>query len=207
MTDRPSGDGPSTNDPGAHAPPLPGVLPGVLIVDDSSMMRALLTRLVGEDGGFRVAGTAADGRQAIDQARALQPDVCLLDLEMPVLGGLAALPAIRAVSRAAVIVVSSAAELGSAERRAVLMAGADAVVAKPSGAISPDLVRTRGQAILTAMCAVLSPPLPDDLDSGLTVGDEIYGEDDGAPAPGGGDDGGPSLEDLLRGAPAAGEGP
>lgn len=188
------------------APATPSAdLPGVLIVDDSSMMRALLARLV-EDGGFRVAGTAADGRQAIEQARTLQPDLCLLDLEMPVLGGREALPAIRAVSRAAVVVVSSAADLGTPERRAVLQAGADAVVAKPSGAISPDLVRTRGQAILAALRAVLAPPLPEELAGGVEPPDEVLGGDDDPPADSRDDDDGPSLEDLRRGVSAAGEG-
>jgi chemotaxis response regulator CheB len=132
--------------------------PSVLIVDDSSMMRSLLTRLVDAAGGFTVAGTAADGRQAVERARELLPDLCLLDLEMPVMGGLDALPAIRAVSGAAVIVVSSIAGPGSAERRACLLAGAAAVVAKPSGAVSVDLAETRGAAILAAMRAALIPP-------------------------------------------------
>lgn len=132
--------------------------PAVLIVDDSSMMRTLLTRLVGDNAGFTVAGTAADGRQAIERARELQPDLCLLDLEMPVMGGLEALPAIRAVSKAAVIVVSSIAGPGSAERRACLLAGAAAVVAKPSGAVSADLAQSRGAAIFAAMRAALAAP-------------------------------------------------
>lgn len=133
------------------------------------MMRTLLTRLVGGDAGFAVAGTAADGRQAIERAGALQPDLCLLDLEMPVMGGLEALPAIRAVSKAAVIVVSSIAGPGSPERRACLLAGAAAVVAKPSGAVSADLAQSRGAAIFAAMRAALNAPdapaeTPDDVD-------------------------------------------
>ncbi|WP_372399092.1 response regulator [Azospirillum sp. HJ39] len=154
---------------GADAPSPSMLPPSVLIVDDSSMMRVLLSKLVNGDrekdgdgpeecGGaarWRLAGTAANGREAIERARALQPDLCLLDLEMPVLGGLDALPAIRAVSRAAVVVVSSIAGPGSAERRACLAAGASAVVPKPSGAVSADLVETSGGAILAAMRAAL----------------------------------------------------
>lgn len=152
---------------GADAPSPSMLPPSVLIVDDSSMMRVLLSKLVdgdragdavGEGGGtarWRLAGTAANGREAIERARALQPDLCLLDLEMPVLGGLDALPALRAVSRAAVVVVSSIAGPGSAERRACLAAGASAVVPKPSGAVSTDLVETSGEAILAAMRAAL----------------------------------------------------
>ena len=120
--------------------------PSVLIIDDSSMMRSLLSRLVDGDRDadglcrWRLAGTAADGRAAIGQARELRPDICLLDLEMPVLGGLDALPAIRAVCDAAVVVVSSIAGPGSAERRACLMAGAAAVVANPAGPIGARLI-------------------------------------------------------------------
>jgi len=144
---------------------MPGaVAPSVLIADDSSMMRSLLSRLLDGDrdadgaARWRVVGTAADGRAAIEQARELRPDLCLLDLEMPVMGGLDALPAIRAVSDAMVVVVSSIAGPGSAERRACLMAGAAAVVAKPSGAVSADLVEVSGRAILSAMRAALAPP-------------------------------------------------
>jgi len=139
--------------------------PSVLIADDSSRMRGLLSTLVESDRDgdgnprWRLAGTAADGRAAIERARELQPDLCLLDLEMPVMGGLAALPAIRAVSGAVVVVVSSIAAPGSAERRACLTAGASAVVAKPSGAVSADLVERSGHAILAAMRAALRAPV------------------------------------------------
>jgi chemotaxis response regulator CheB len=177
--------------------------PSVLIVDDSSMMRSLLTRLVDAAGGFTVAGTAADGRQAVERARELLPDLCLLDLEMPVMGGLDALPAIRAVSGAAVIVVSSIAGPGSAERRACLLAGAAAVVAKPSGAVSVDLAETRGAAILAAMRAALIPPdAPTE-----AVGDAAFilpAEEEAGEDAEGGDDGDDDLS-LLSLLAAAGE--
>lgn len=143
------------------APPSGVLAPGVLVVDDSSMMRTLLARLVeaGDGGdGWRVVGSAANGREAIDRAAALQPALCLLDLEMPVMGGLEALPVIRAVSPAAVVVVSSVAGPGSPERLACLMAGAAAVVSKPSGAVSADLMERSGRAILAAMRAALRDP-------------------------------------------------
>lgn len=128
----------------------------VLIVDDSSMMRALLGRLIESSGDFAVVGTAADGREAIARVRELKPDYCLLDLEMPGMDGLTALPALRAAADTVVIVVSSVSGAGSAERRACLLAGAAAIVSKPSGAISADLAETRGDAILAALRACRS---------------------------------------------------
>lgn len=128
----------------------------VLIVDDSSMMRALIGRLIENSGDFAVIGTAADGREALEKARDLKPDYCLLDLEMPGMDGLTALPALRAAADTVVIVVSSVADAGSPERRACLLAGAAAVVSKPSGAISADLAETRGDAILAALRACQS---------------------------------------------------
>lgn len=65
----------------------------VLIVDDHTVVRSgLISLLSAEKYGVRVIGEAANGRQAIEQARLLEPDVILLDLAMPVMGGLEAIP-------------------------------------------------------------------------------------------------------------------
>jgi len=66
----------------------------VLIVDDSPRIRAVLRDLVEMDGRFRVIGEAADGEQAVRKAEQIRPDVMVLDVEMPILGGLDALPEI-----------------------------------------------------------------------------------------------------------------
>jgi len=70
----------------------------VLIVDDHPVVRQGLRTFLGGQHGLRVVGEAADGRAAVDEARRLAPDVILLDLSMPVLGGLDALEALRAAS-------------------------------------------------------------------------------------------------------------
>lgn len=67
----------------------------VLVVDDAANLRELLTVLLEVEDDFEVVGTAADGKEAINAAGRLQPDVVLLDLAMPVMDGLQALPAIR----------------------------------------------------------------------------------------------------------------
>ena len=62
----------------------------VLIADDQALVRAGFRALLAAQEGIEVVGEAADGRQAVELARALKPDVVLMDIRMPVLDGLAA---------------------------------------------------------------------------------------------------------------------
>jgi DNA-binding NarL/FixJ family response regulator len=68
----------------------------VLIADDQALVRAGFRALLDAQDGIEVVGEAADGRQAVDMARELQPDVVLMDIRMPVLDGL---DATREISR------------------------------------------------------------------------------------------------------------
>ena len=79
----------------------------VLIVDDHPLTRDALTALL-EQHGFAVAGEAADGEQAIELARSLQPDIVLLDLSMPGLDGIEALPRLRTAAPECEVVVLTA---------------------------------------------------------------------------------------------------
>ena len=81
----------------------------VLIVDDHPLTRSALGSLLGANG-FDVVGEAADGHEAIGAARELQPDLVLLDLTMPELDGIAALPQLRAAAPACDVVVLTASE-------------------------------------------------------------------------------------------------
>src|SRR2546423_15651625 len=78
-----------------------------LFVDDHPHTRAALTGLL-EQTGFVIAGEAVDGRDAVERARELQPDLVLLDLTMPGVGGLEALPLVRAAAPACEVVVLTA---------------------------------------------------------------------------------------------------
>jgi DNA-binding NarL/FixJ family response regulator len=79
----------------------------ILIVDDHPLTRDALAALL-EHHEFRVVGRAGDGEEAIAQARTLQPDLVLLDLSMPGLDGLQALPRIRLAAPASEVVVLTA---------------------------------------------------------------------------------------------------
>ena len=79
----------------------------VLLVDDDRSVRALLRSVLESDGFFEVVGEADDGREAIAMARHLEPDLVLLDLAMPGMGGLEALPLIQAVCPGAKVAVLS----------------------------------------------------------------------------------------------------
>ena len=101
----------------------------VLVVDDAANLRELLTVLLDVEDDFEVVGTAADGVQALDRADALEPDIVLLDLAMPVMDGLQALPALRERLPNARIVIFSGFEHEALAREA-LAAGADAYIEK-----------------------------------------------------------------------------
>ncbi|MDQ6948725.1 MAG: response regulator [Actinomycetota bacterium] len=97
----------------------------VLLVDDKADIRLLLATRLGLDPGLWVAGEAADGSEAIARARELQPDVIILDLEMPVMDGLAVIPILRTVDPTMRILVYT----GSAKFADQKLTGA----AKPDG--------------------------------------------------------------------------
>ena len=79
----------------------------LLLVDDNPDLRFLVRTAVESRGGFEVVAEAGDGRTAVELARELQPDVVLLDLDMPSMGGVEALPLLREVAPDAKVVVLS----------------------------------------------------------------------------------------------------
>ena len=103
----------------------------VLIVDDSALMRRLLTDLLSSTPEIEIVGTARDGREAVLQAGRLKPDVITLDVEMPEVSGLDALPALLAVHEAPVVMVSALTQEGADVTLQALELGAVDFMAKP----------------------------------------------------------------------------
>ena len=99
--------------PGRPLPPSTGRRHRVLLVEDDTSLRRLVRLVLDDDVNFEVVGEAGDGREAVALARRLHPDLVLLDLAMPGIGGLEALPMIRAVAPGAKVVVLSGLEPGT----------------------------------------------------------------------------------------------
>ena len=64
----------------------------VMVVDDAVVVRGLMSRWVEEEPGLELAASLRNGKEAVDQLERANPDVVILDVEMPVLDGIAALP-------------------------------------------------------------------------------------------------------------------
>jgi two-component system, chemotaxis family, protein-glutamate methylesterase/glutaminase len=104
----------------------------VMIVDDSLTVRTIFKRMVESDPALVIAGTASSGERAIAQLGDTPADVVLLDLEMPGIGGLDALPAILATpGRPQVLVVSSLTVDGAEHTLSALQMGAADTLLKP----------------------------------------------------------------------------
>ena len=100
----------------------------VLIVDDSALMRQMLTEILSADPAIEVVGTAPDPLVARERIKALSPDVLTLDIEMPVMDGLSFLEKLMALRPMPVVVVSTLTRKGAdAAVRALELGAIDSV--------------------------------------------------------------------------------
>ena len=104
----------------------------LMIVDDSPVARAVLSRMIGQHEGFEVVALAGNAAEALDALRSVPADIVLLDLEMPGAHGLEALPEILRAGRGArVLIVSSLCERGAEATVRALALGAADTLPKP----------------------------------------------------------------------------
>ena len=104
----------------------------VLVVDDSALIREVLSRTLGRDGDITVVGTAEDPIDARSKIKTLNPDVVTLDIEMPNMNGLAFLDKLMRLHPIPVVMVSTLTTKGASETLLALELGAVDFVAKPS---------------------------------------------------------------------------
>jgi DNA-binding NarL/FixJ family response regulator len=105
----------------------------VLLVDDNPVVRSLVRQLFELEPDFEISGEAENGRDAVEKAEYLKPDLIILDLAMPVMTGLDAAPLLRKVVPDARIILFTVQEGREVERLA-RAAGIHAVVAKSQAA-------------------------------------------------------------------------
>ena len=107
----------------------------VLVVDDSALMRQLLTEVINDDPNLEVIGTASDPYIAWEKIQRLKPDVLTLDVEMPRMDGLTFLEKLMTAHPIPVVMVSSLTEKGCETTLHALELGAMVFVAKPTSAL------------------------------------------------------------------------
>jgi len=137
----------------------------VLIVDDSAVVRQLLTRELARDSAIEVVGAAPDPYIARDKILALQPDVLTLDVEMPRMDGITFLRKLMVHHPMPVIVVSSLTPTGAKTAIEALEAGAVDVMCKPGSSysienLSPELcskIRAAARAHVRATSTSITP--------------------------------------------------
>lgn len=112
----------------------------VLIVDDSTLARDLIRSILTEDPGMLVVGEASNGREAVARVAELKPDIITMDLEMPVMGGLAAIERIMAETPLPILVLTALRDASTAF--SAISRGALEVAEKP------DIGQVRGTELI-----------------------------------------------------------
>lgn len=122
----------------------------VLIIDDSAFMRRALAALLAKDSGIEVVDTARNGEEGLAKITQHKPDVCTLDLEMPIMDGMTTLSKIKLLPepRPGVLVCSTLSVQGSQIALKALRLGASDVIYK-----DPDAIGAGADAIRNDLCA------------------------------------------------------
>jgi two-component system chemotaxis response regulator CheB len=124
---------------------IPGKRIRVLVADDSAFMRKVLCSIIAADPALEVAGEARDGREAVSQSEALNPDVITMDINMPHMDGLQATEVIMSSKPKPIVIVSSESRDGADITLKALELGAIDFVAKPSSGIDLDMNSVRDE--------------------------------------------------------------
>lgn len=120
----------------------------VLIVDDSALMRNLIAKIIEATPGLVVADKAMNGLFALQKIPRCNPDVIVLDIEMPEMNGIEFLKERRKLGiEIPVVILSSVAKRGAQITMEALALGASDFITKPSGSISTDIHTVAGELV------------------------------------------------------------
>ncbi|AVS78596.1 chemotaxis response regulator protein-glutamate methylesterase [Paracidovorax avenae] len=125
----------------------------VIVVDDSAVVRQVLTGLLGEAPGIEVLYAAADPLLAMERMKHQWPDVILLDVEMPRMDGITFLRKIMAERPTPVVICSTLTEKGARTTMEALAAGAVAIVTKPRLGLKSFLTESADELVATVRAA------------------------------------------------------
>ncbi|MDP5181018.1 chemotaxis response regulator protein-glutamate methylesterase [Blastococcus sp. BMG 814] len=145
----------------------------VMVVDDSVVVRKIVTDVLSADPGIEVVGTAVNGKVALGKLEQLKPDLVTMDIEMPEMNGIEAVRAVRGTrNRVPIIMFSTLTERGATATLDALSAGANDYVTKPAnvGSVAQSMESVREQLIpkikaltgrpVTSVRAAAAPVVP-----------------------------------------------
>ena len=130
----------------------------VLIIDDSALIRQLLTELLSSEVDIEVVGTAADPLIARDKIKSLNPDVITLDIEMPRMNGLCFLERLMALRPMPVVVISTLTQRGTDTALRALEIGAVEVLPKPMLDVKSGVTLLQQELVAKVRAAALTRP-------------------------------------------------
>jgi two-component system chemotaxis response regulator CheB len=134
----------------------------VLVVDDSVVVRKLVSDILNGEPDIEVVGTAANGKICLQKVEIVNPDIITLDIEMPEMNGIEALNELHAkYPKIKVIMFSAATEQGAAVTLSALQLGASDYVTKPSQVKSPAQARDQVRSdLVSKIRSLLGMPMP-----------------------------------------------